>query len=133
MPSNATARMRIAQYTLTKNKIFPNLLPYEHCTLAFATVCVLHAFNWLPYTQCTLAIVTVCVVNANKANHMLILPISLNQVLTNEKSKKAILTHSSGPQKNLKQLFCNNSKSKIIASVHCAYASKDKMMHIWPK
>jgi hypothetical protein len=35
--------------------------------------------------------------------------------------KKAILTHSSGPQRNLKQLFFGaNSKSKIVASVHCA-------------
>ena len=48
-------------------------------------------------------------------------------------SKKAILTHSSGPQGNLKQLFfCSNSKSKIFASVDGAYASKDKMVRIWP-
>jgi hypothetical protein len=47
-------------------------------------------------------------VYANKADHMLILPIYLNRVLTNEKgekSEKAILTPSSGPQRNLKQLF----------------------------
>jgi hypothetical protein len=47
-------------------------------------------------------------VYANKAGHMLILPIYLNQDLTNEKSEKsekAILTPSSGPQRNLKQLF----------------------------
>jgi hypothetical protein len=65
-----------------------------------------------------------------------ILPIYLNQVLTNkkaEKSEKAILTPSSEPLRNLKQLFFGaNSKSKIVASVHCAYASKDKMVHIWP-
>jgi hypothetical protein len=49
------------------------------------------------------------------------------------KSKKAILTHSSGPQGNLKQLFfCSNSKSKIVASVDGAYVSKDKMVRIWP-
>jgi hypothetical protein len=48
------------------------------------------------------------------------------------KIKKAILTHSSGPQTNLKQLFlCDNSKSNIVASVHCAYASKDKKKRIW--
>jgi hypothetical protein len=29
--------------------------------------------------------------------------------------------------------FVANSKSKIVASVHCAYASKDKMIRIWPK
>ncbi len=29
--------------------------------------------------------------------------------------------------------FCDNSKSKIVASVHFAYASKDKMICIWPK
>ncbi len=60
----------------------------------------------LRYAQCALAIgyhmrsvrqqfATVCAVYANKANHMLILPIYLNQVLTNEKSEKsekAILT-----------------------------------------
>ncbi len=28
---------------------------------------------------------------------------------------------------------CDNSKSKIVASVHCAYASKDKMKRIWLK
>ncbi len=28
--------------------------------------------------------------------------------------------------------FCANSKSKIVASVDGAYASKDKMIHIWP-
>jgi hypothetical protein len=67
---------------------------------------------------------------------MLILPLKLNQVLTNEKSensKKAILTHSSGHQGNLKQLFfCSNTKSKIVASVDGAYASKDKMVRIRP-
>jgi hypothetical protein len=79
---------------------------------------------------------TVCAVYANKADHMLILPIYLNQVLNNEKvknQKKLFLTQSSGPQRNLKQLFfCANSKSKIVASVHCAYTSKDKMVRIWP-
>jgi hypothetical protein len=66
---------------------------------------------------------------------MLILKIYLNQVLTNEKSEKsekAILTPSSGPQRNLKKLFGANSKSKIVASVHCAYASKDKMVRRVP-
>jgi hypothetical protein len=34
---------------------------------------------------------------------------------------------------NLKQLyFCSNSKSKIVASVDGAYASKNKMVCIWP-
>ena len=34
---------------------------------------------------------------------------------------------------SLKQLyFCANSKSKIVASVDSAYASKDKMVRIWP-
>jgi hypothetical protein len=28
--------------------------------------------------------------------------------------------------------FCSNSKSKIVASVDGAYASKDKMLCIWP-
>jgi hypothetical protein len=43
------------------------------------------------------------------------------------------MTHSSGPQGNLKQLFfCANSKSKIVASVDGASASKDKMVRIWP-
>ncbi len=47
--------------------------------------------------------------------------------------KKFFLTHSSGPQGNLKQLFCcSNSKSKTVASVDGAYASKDKMVRIWP-
>jgi hypothetical protein len=62
---------------------------------------------------------------------MLILPIYLNPVLTNEKSEKsekAILTPSSGPQRNLTTFFGANSKSKIVASVHCAYTTKDKMV-----
>jgi hypothetical protein len=31
--------------------------------------------------------------------------------------------------------LCDNSKSKIVASVHCtiAYTNKDKIMRIWPK
>ena len=28
--------------------------------------------------------------------------------------------------------FCSNSKSKIVASVDGAYASKDKAVRIWP-
>jgi hypothetical protein len=73
----------------------------------FATAWAVCASNWLPYAQCALAIAsaTVCAVYANKADHMHILPIYLNQVLTNEKSEKsekAILTSSSGPQRNLK-------------------------------
>ncbi len=49
-----------------------------------------------------------------------------NKWWTQLKIKKAILAYSSGPQKNLKQLFfCEHSKSKIVASVHCGYASKD--------
>jgi hypothetical protein len=50
------------------------------------------------------------------------------------KIKKKYLTHSSGPQGNLKQFFCccANSKSKIVASVDGAYTSKDKMVRIWP-
>jgi hypothetical protein len=28
--------------------------------------------------------------------------------------------------------FCSNSKSKIVVSVDGAYASKDKMIRIWP-
>ncbi len=67
---------------------------------------------------------------------MLILPIYLNQVLTDEKSEKSeksILTPSSGPHKEIETTFFGpNSKSKITASVHCAYASKDKMVRIWP-
>jgi hypothetical protein len=29
--------------------------------------------------------------------------------------------------------FSDISKSKIVAGVHCAYASKDKMIRVWPK
>jgi hypothetical protein len=75
-------------------------------------------------------------VYVNKTDHIQILPIypksSFNQ-WKREKSEKAILTTSSGPQRNLEQLFSGaNSKSKIVASVHCAYARKDKMVGIWP-
>jgi hypothetical protein len=66
---------------------------------------------------------------------MLILPIYLNQVLINEKSEKsekAILTPSSGPQRNLKQLFFGaNSKSKIVASIQ-AHTLAKIMVRIWP-
>ncbi len=62
---------------------------------------------------------------ASKADHMLILPIYLNQVLTNEKSEKsekAILTPSSGPQRNLKQLFLlvltQSQKSLLAYTAH---------------
>ncbi len=49
------------------------------------------------------------------------------------KIQKRLLTHSSGPQGNLKQhFFCSNSKSKIVASVDGAYTSKDKMVRFWP-
>jgi hypothetical protein len=44
---------------------------------------------------------------------MVILQVYLNKALKNEKSEKsekAMLTPSSGPQKNLKQLFGANSK-----------------------
>jgi hypothetical protein len=44
--------------------------------------------------------------------------------------KKAILTHSSAPQGSETTFFCANSKSKIVASVGGAYASKDKMVLI---
>jgi hypothetical protein len=32
----------------------------------------------------------------------------------------------------LTPIFGANSKSKIVASVYCTYASKDKMVRIWP-
>jgi hypothetical protein len=54
---------------------------------------------------------------------MRILPFQLKQAKNNEKSeksRKAILTHLSGPQSDLKELFYANSKSKIIVSEHCA-------------
>ncbi len=60
----------------------------------------------------------------NKADHMVILPFYLNQVLTNEKSEeseKAILTPSSGLQRNLKQLFlvlAQSQKSLLAYTVH---------------
>jgi hypothetical protein len=75
---------------------------------------------------------TACLEYANKAIHTF----QLNQVKTNEKSeksKKPFLTHSSGPQGNLKQVFfCASSKSKIVVSIHCAQANKDKMTRFEP-
>jgi hypothetical protein len=70
----------------------------------------------LPYAHCA--------VYTNKDDHMLILPIYLNQVLTNEKrekSEKAILTPSSGPQRNLKQVFLvltQSQKSLLAYTAH---------------
>jgi hypothetical protein len=55
---------------------------------------------------------------------MPILPIYLNQVLTDEKSEKsekAILAPSSGPQRNLKQLFLvltQSQKSLLADTAH---------------
>jgi len=81
-----------------------------------------------------LQFVTVCAVYASKADHRPISPFYLNQVKTYEKSensKKAILAHSNEPQRILKQLFFGaSSKSKIVVSVHCAYANKHKMLSI---
>jgi hypothetical protein len=69
---------------------------------------------------------------ADKADHMLIWPFLLNQVLTNEKSEKsekAILTPSSGPQRNLQQLFLvlTQSEKSLLAypTLRIRYASKD--------
>jgi hypothetical protein len=48
------------------------------------------------------------------------------------KIQKSYFDTSNGPQGDLKLLFfCANSKSKIVASVDGAYASKDKMVRIW--
>jgi hypothetical protein len=103
----------------------------------FIVVHCAYVNNLLLHAQCTPVICyTVCAVYANKANHKLILPFHLNQVKAYKKvknRKKAILTHSNGPQRNLKQLFCANSKPKIVVSAHCAYANKDKMIPIWTK
>jgi hypothetical protein len=69
-------------------------------------------------------------VYANKAEHMLILPTYQNQVLTNEKSEKsekAILTPSSGPQRNLKQLFLvltQSQKSLLAYTAHTLAKTK---------
>ncbi len=75
------------------------------------------ASNLLPYAQWALAIgyrmcslryqfATVYAVYTNKADHMLILPIYLNQVLTNEKSEnqKKLFWHL---QVDLKEIWKN--------------------------
>ncbi len=74
----------------------------------FATVCAVSARIRYCMRSVRQQFATICAVYANKAEHMLILSIYLNQVLTNEKSEKsekAILTPSSGPLRNLKQLL----------------------------
>jgi uncharacterized membrane protein (GlpM family) len=59
------------QYTLTKNKIIRNLLPYAQCTLAIyyrmrivrkqlAAACAVCVSNLLPYAQCTLTKLITC-------------------------------------------------------------------------
>jgi hypothetical protein len=49
------------------------------------------------------------------------------------KNKKSYFDTSKWTSKESETtLFGANSKSKIVASVHCAYASKDKMVRIWP-
>ncbi len=86
------------------------------CASNWHTVCAVCANNLLPYAHCA--------EYANKADHMLNLPIYLNQVLTNEKSEKsekAILTPSSGPQRNLNQLFLvltQSQKSLLAYTMH---------------
>jgi hypothetical protein len=50
------------------------------------------------------------------------------------KIKKSYFGIFKWTSKESEQLFlCDNSKSKIVASVHCAYASEDIMICIWPK
>ncbi len=111
-------------YTLTKHKVsgcFLSNKPLTICycirrvRLQFATICAEYAYILLPHAQDTLIIryrmhrvrlqfATACLEYANKANHAF----QLNPVKTNEKSeksKKPILTHSSGPRGNLKQVF----------------------------
>jgi hypothetical protein len=75
--------MHIVRYQSTK--YLTSVYAYkEQNILRFATVCSLYASNLLPYAHCTLAIgyrirnvqfTIICAVYANKANHMLILPI----------------------------------------------------------
>ncbi len=121
---------------------------YAQTTLAIATVNAVNASNLLPYLQCMLAncypmrsvpqqFATVSAVYANKADHMLTLPIQLNQILTNEKSKKSkkhyFDTFKWTSNESETMFFCVLTQSqKIIASVHFEYASKEKMIHIWP-
>ncbi len=66
---------------------------------------------------------------------MRILPFQLKQVKNDEKSeksKKAILTHSSGPQSDLKRLFFMLTQTQKSLSVNTvrAYANKDQMARI---
>jgi hypothetical protein len=65
---------------------------------------------------------------------MRILPFQLKQVKNDEKSeksKKAILTHSSGPQSDLKQLFMlTQSQKSLSVNTVRAYANKDQMARI---
>jgi hypothetical protein len=67
------------------------------------------ASNWLPYAQFALT----KLIHANFAN----LPKSSFTNEKSEKSKKAILTPSIGPQSNLKQHFLvlNQSKKSLLA------------------
>jgi hypothetical protein len=87
--------------------------------LQFTTACTRYIYNSLPHTQGTLTIhycirrihlqfITDYAGYPNKTNHTQILPfqqIKLKHMKKSEKSKKLFLTHSSGPQSNLKQLF----------------------------
>jgi hypothetical protein len=57
-------------------------------------------------------------------------------MIKKSKQSKTSKSHTwaplSGPQGGSETtFFCANSKSKIIASVGGAYASKDKMVRIW--
>ncbi len=91
-----SVRQQIATVCATcTNKLRTQFYMILHNFTPFATACAVCASNFLPDVQCALAIgyrmrsvrqqfATICSVYANKADHMLILPIYLNQVLTYE-------------------------------------------------
>jgi hypothetical protein len=102
-----------------------------HFVSVIACAVYIRAYNLLPNAHCAVnvTIVAACLEYSSKGNPTLFLRFQLAQVKIcekSEKSKQAIVTHSKGPHRNLKQLFLVlTQKSKIVV---CAYASKDKMI-----
>jgi hypothetical protein len=75
-------------------------------------------------------VVTTCLEHAKKENPTGISQFNKSKSKTHqksEKSKKGVLTHSSGPQSKMNQLFCcpNSPKSFSAYSACAAYANKD--------
>ncbi len=104
------------------------LLPHVHCAAC--------ASKLLPYAQCARKLLLYAQrALANWEHNFTWFYTILFDLLSHAQCTIAIGYHMlsvelKGIWKNF--FFCANSKSKIVASVQCAYASKNKIIRIWP-